>query len=73
MICANQREHEGRNPNDFDGLAGAGDQGSSLIAIAMTKSTQTSLTMADLALMETVEGLVPFLTFHMPCRRLCGV
>ena len=63
MICAHQREHEGRNPNDFDGLTGAGDQGASLIAIAMTKPTLTSLKLADLALLEMVERLTPSLLF----------
>ena len=73
MICAHQREHEDRNPNDFDGLTGAGDQGASLIAIAMTKPTLTSLKLADLALLEMVERIKPYLLFYMPCRRLCGV
>ena len=63
MNCAHQREHEGRNPNDFDGLTGAGDQGVSLIAIAMTKPTLTSLKSADLAQLETAEWLTPYLLF----------
>ena len=63
MICAHQREHEDRNPNDFDGLTGAGDQGASLIAIAMTKPTLTSLKLADLAQLETAEWLTPYLLF----------
>ena len=50
MICAHQRDHEGRNSTDFDGLTGAGDQGDSLIAITMTKPTLTSLKLADPAL-----------------------
>ena len=42
MICAHQRGHEGRNPYDFDGLTGAGDQGAPLIATALPKPNQTS-------------------------------
>ena len=63
MICAHQREHEDRNPNDFDGLTGAGDQGASLIAIAMTKPTLTYLKLADLAVLETIGTLTPYLLF----------
>ena len=63
MICAHQRGHEGCNPYDFDGLTGAGNQGASLIAIAMTKPTLTSLKLADFALLEAVVKLTPYLLF----------
>ena len=63
MICAHQRGHEGCNPYDFDGLTGAGDQGAPLIATAMPKPTLTSLKLADLALLEIVERLTPYLLF----------
>jgi hypothetical protein len=61
LICAHQRDHEGRNSTDFDGLTGAGDQGDSLIAITMTKPTLTSLKLADPALYETIGTLTPYL------------
>ena len=41
MICAHQRDHEGCNPYDFDGLTGAGGQGAPLIATALPKPNQT--------------------------------
>lgn len=63
LICAHQRGHEGRNPYDFDGLTGAGDQGAPLMAVAMTKPNRTRLKLADLALLETVERLTPYLVF----------
>ena len=63
MICAHQRDHEGCNPYDFDGLTGAGDQGPPLIATAMPKPTLTSLKLADLSLLEMVEWLTPYLLF----------
>ena len=44
-----------------------------LIATAMSKPILTSLKLADLALLETVERIKPHLLFYMPCRRLCDV
>ena len=44
-----------------------------LIATAMPKPILTSLKLADLALLEMVERIKPYLLFYMPCRRLCGV
>ena len=63
MSCVHQRNHEGCNPYDFDGLTGAGDQGAPLIATAMPKPTLTNLKLADLSLLEMVERFSPYLLF----------